>query len=356
MKKATMSVLLMVLLSACAGTRTQQSPISSAMVEAEQERQRGLVLQTLTGQQARLDEIAFPLLVSSVEICGNDVTTKIGVRWTNNSYYEDDWQVAATNALGLTDTLEVLSVWSGSPASKAGLSPGDRILTLDGAPVPSGKESLEFVGGIFDGRATSVVIGTAGSDGLRTIQVQPVRLCSYNVNTGNSSDINAYADGEQVVVTSGMMRFADDAELAVVVGHEIAHNAMGHISAMKSNSLWGGILGAVVDGLAAAGGVETGGAYTQLGVNTAAAKFSQDFEREADYVGLYILARAGVEIDQAPDFWRHMAIANPGSIGLATSHPTSAERFVRIEQAVNEIEEKIQDGRPLLPEMKPGNE
>ena len=172
----------------------------------------------------------------------------------------------------------------------------------------------------------------------------------------NSSEINAYADGEQVVITTGMMRFATDAELAVVVGHEIAHNAMGHISAMKSNSLWGAIAGALADGLSAAGGVQTGGAYAQLGADAGASRFSQDFEREADYVGLYILARAGVEIDQAPEFWRHMAIANPGSIGLATSHPTSAERFVRLEQAVIEIEEKRQDGRPLLPEMKPANE
>ena len=51
-----------------------------------------------------------------------------------------------------------------------------------------------------------------------------------------------------------------------------------------------------------------------------------------------------------------MAIANPGAIGLATSHPTSAERFVRIEQAVKEIEEKREEGRPLLPEMRPENE
>ena len=152
---------------------------------------------------------------------------------------------------------------------------------------------------------------------------------------GNSSEINAYADGERVVITTGMMRFADDLELAVVVGHEIAHNAMDHITAMRSNALWGALAGAVLDGLMGAGGADGGGGLTQLGADAGASRFSQDFEREADYVGLYVLARAGVELSRAPEFWRHMAIANPGSIGLATSHPTSAERFVRLEQALD---------------------
>ena len=340
----------------CASTTTLQAPISNAMVEAEQQRQRELVLRTIVNQQARLDDIAFPLLTSSVEICGNDVSTRIGVRWANTSTYEDDWHSAAITGLALTDTLAVLSVTSSSPASEAGLRPGDRVLMIDGTPVPRGEESLNFVRSVMDGRATSVTIGMLGTDGQRTVDIQPIRLCAYDVTVGNSSDINAYADGEQVVITTAMMRFADDLELAVVVGHEIAHNAMGHISAMQSNSLWGSLVGALLDGVIAAGGADSGGAYAQLGANAGAARFSQDFEREADYVGLYVLARAGVEIAQVPEFWRHMAIANPGAIGLATSHPTSAERFVRIEQAVKEIEEKREEGRPLLPEMQPENE
>lgn len=341
----------------CAGTTTLQAPVSDAMVEAEQRRQRELVLRTLVSQQARLDDVAFPLLESSVEICGADVSTGIGVRWTNRSAYEPgDWRRAAVDGLGLTDTLTVLSVASGGPAAEAGLRAGDRVLTLDGARVPRGPESLAFARTALEGRTAPLAIGASGPGGIRTLEIRPVRLCAYEVSVGNSSEINAYADGERVVITTGMMRFADDLELAVVVGHEIAHNAMDHISAMRSNALWGALAGALLDGLVGAGGADSGDGLTQLGADAGASRFSQDFEREADYVGLYVLARAGVELGRAPEFWRHMAIANPGSIGLASSHPTSAERFVRLEQALAEIDEKRRDGRPLLPEMRPGGD
>jgi predicted Zn-dependent protease len=83
-----------------------------------------------------------------------------------------------------------------------------------------------------------------------------------------------------------MMRFANDAELVGVLGHEIAHNAMGHIEARKKNALLGGLLGAILDVAAATQGVNTQGQNTANFMAAAARAFSQDFEREADYVGM----------------------------------------------------------------------
>ena len=129
MARVTLLAGCLVASSGCAGTTTLQAPVSDALVEAEQRRQRELVVRTLVSQQARLDDVAFPLLASSVEICGDDVSTGIGVRWANSSAYEaGDWRRAAVDGLGLTDTLTVLSVTSGGPAAEAGLRAGDRIL------------------------------------------------------------------------------------------------------------------------------------------------------------------------------------------------------------------------------------
>jgi predicted Zn-dependent protease len=150
-----------------------------------------------------------------------------------------------------------------------------------------------------------------------------------------------------------MMRFAqNDDELAVVVGHEIAHNAMRHLDAKKKNATLGAILGAVVDIAAATQGVNTGGDFTNMGAGIGAMSYSQDFEREADYVGMYLLALAGRSYENAADFWRRMAQESPGSIKYASSHPTSAERFVRLEQTVAEIRQKQDAGLPLVPVMK----
>jgi hypothetical protein len=52
--------------------------------------------------------------------------------------------------------------------------------------------------------------------------------------------------------------------------------------------------------------------------------------------------------------WRLIGAANPGSIKFASSHPTTAERFVRLDNWRNEISQKIALGKTLQPEMKNG--
>jgi predicted Zn-dependent protease len=99
-----------------------------------------------------------------------------------------------------------------------------------------------------------------------------------------------------------------------------------------------------------------------LGINThgtfgnmASAPYSKDFESEADYVGLYLAARAGYDISESANFWRRMAVENPASIekSYSNTHPSSPERFLAIEKAVNEINGKKQLGMPLVPNIKP---
>ena len=99
--------------------------------------------------------------------------------------------------------------------------------------------------------------------------------------------------------------------------------------------------------LAAAGaGVNTRGTFGSLG----AQMYSQDFEREADYVGMYILANSGIEREGVANFWRRMSIENPRSISYASTHPSSSERWVNIEAVNKEIDKKILESEPLLPE------
>ena len=103
--------------------------------------------------------------------------------------------------------------------------------------------------------------------------------------------------------------------------------------------------------------VLTRGAYNQASISNAAGQaFSQEFEAEADYVGLYLMAHTNYSIADAPKFWRRMAAANPGSIkgSMNASHPATPYRMVALERAVTEIEKKRREGLPLLPERKDG--
>ena len=144
-----------------------------------------------------------------------------------------------------------------------------------------------------------------------------------------------------------MIRFAEtDEDLQLVLAHEIAHNSEGHLDKQRGNALLGGIF----DVVAAVYGVNTQGAFS----NMSTLMFSQDFDREADYVGMYMLARAGVETIEAANFWRKMAAEYPAAIRgtFASSHPATAERYTNIEAAHDEVELKLTAGIELVPERK----
>ena len=166
----------------------------------------------------------------------------------------------------------------------------------------------------------------------------------------NSSQINAYADGEKIIVTRGMTRFTEsDTETALVVAHELAHNTMQHIDKLKQNTMTGSLGGLVVDSLLGAAGINTGNQFSQLGGALGQQRYSIPFEQEADYVGMYYLARAGYPVTGVADFWRRMAAEGNSSSEVRTSHPTSAERFIALERTEAEIVAKQRNGAPLVP-------
>lgn len=165
--------------------------------------------------------------------------------------------------------------------------------------------------------------------------------------------VNAFADGEKIVVNPAMMRFArDDNELAFVLAHELAHNILRHPQSTQTNAMAGGIVGLLVDSLAASQGVNTQGAFSNIGMNTAVLRYSSAFEAEADYVGLYIMANAGLDYANAANFWRRMSVRDTDAIYTSTTHPSNPERFVAMQKTTNEINDKKARRLPLLPEIR----
>lgn len=183
--------------------------------------------------------------------------------------------------------------------------------------------------------------------------------CVYSFEVFGESEknknpgVNAFADGKKIYVTKSMMRFASsDDELALILAHEYSHNMMEHISAQQKNQIFGAIVGALADGLAASQGVNTQGDFTKLGAEAAALSYSKDFETEADYVGMYILARAHKNYKSAPEIWRKLSLKQPDAIYVSTTHPSNPERFVLMEKVAQEIDRKKKMKEPLLPNLK----
>jgi Zn-dependent protease with chaperone function len=353
--KAFFAFLLVCLLAACAAPTTRPVEIDKKAEEAEAMLQRELAFEGFLEDELRIKRVAQPILESAIELCKDKTRYDTGATFTSMGAYGKDFEPVVTKYLGISGhELGLLHVIPGSPADKAGLKRGDKLVSINGFAIPNTKEANVELGKraqewLKKPDPLVTVYARKASSGMQTAQaiVTPVNICDFPAFLVMQESLNAYADGKAIAIFRGMLRFANDTELALVIGHELAHNFLGHIEAGQRNN----VLGSIAEILAASRGIPTQGA---LGSAIALA-YSPAFEAEADYVGLYVLARAGIPIQDAPKFWRRMAAANPGGIsqrGMIASHPATSARFVALEKTVQEIEAKRAAGQPLVPELK----
>jgi hypothetical protein len=335
-------------LTGCAAPTTMRQSVDPAAAAREAAIQRKMAIERQFKDLLRVQTVARPILKGSAELCGEKAYPSVGVFAANAHDFAGEYQLAARDA-GLGERVQVIAVIPNSPAADAGLAVGDTITAVENWPVPSGKKAtpqlLERLRTeVKDDARVTLTVDRKGQSLPMPLQAES--LCDYPVYVTPSDDVNAFADGKAVYLTAGMLRFVEnDQELALVIGHELAHNAMGHITAKKTNYA----LGSVFDILAAAYGINTQGAFGNVGAQA----YSQGFESEADYVGLYAVARAGIPIEGSANFWRRFGAAT-GSIKTqyGASHPGTAERFVGIENAVVEIKAKQAAGEWLVPNRK----
>ncbi len=343
------------ILLGCAGPETRRPEVSKAVAEAEARKEREIVLRAEVEEEWRLFDIASRVEAGGAGLCKDKVRGSLGFMTANRDSFAEAMRPAAHAVLGLGAGLQVIHVSEGSPAAAAGLKPGDLLVRLNDKPLPEGAGAAKAAGELMvpllkaGGQPVRIVVLRNAEE--KAITIAPQIVCDYRYVLDSGDAINAFTDGSVIHMTKGMMRFAKDDELALVLSHELAHNVMGHVDKKMQNATVAGLGGLALDILAAAGGVSTGGAFSKSASQAGAMAYSQDFEAEADYVGLYILARAGYPIDDAPNFWRRMAIVNPSAISLARTHPTTPFRFVQLEKTVAEIKAKEAQGIELRPEL-----
>jgi Zn-dependent protease with chaperone function len=347
-------------LTGCATPRTQAPSVDSVAAAAEARKQQELVLESFLDTQSRLERVGVPILQAALPFCAEKRRYTTGAWFWIREAFPEDLRTVATTRFGAMKFVQVGIVREGSPAHAAGLEPGDVPVKVDDWTVPLGatdayREFIDHLDNVLSQPHLSRITFTVRRrEQLVEVTVVPVEICDYRLVVQRSDAKNAYADGERVVVFQGLMDFLDtDEELATVVSHEVAHNVMGHVEAKQVNAIVGGLFGLVLDVAAAAVGVNTQGQFSKLGSNVGARTYSVEFEQEADYVGMYLMANAGYDERQAPNVWRKMAIQNPKAIAHRSSHPTTPERFLALEKTVGQIELKRQTGVPLVPEFKP---
>lgn len=171
----------------------------------------------------------------------------------------------------------------------------------------------------------------------------------------NHSVPNAWAlPGGKIAINRGLLNeLNSEAELAAVLGHEVAHAAARHGAKRIERGL---VSQGLVLGTAVAMGGQRYGAYAVQGAQLAAGllgqKYSRDAEREADYYGTRFMAKAGYDPQAAVDLQQTFVRLSEGRgqqsqsflAGLFASHPPSRERVGNNQRLVAQLRQEGFDG------------
>ena len=152
--------------------------------------------------------------------------------------------------------------------------------------------------------------------------------------------------GGRVTISAGMVRLTEtEDELAAVIGHEFGHHLAGHLDRQRlRNATAGTVAGTVIGAVVPFGGLAAlavGQGAAELGAGAARLAYSKAEEREADYLGAFLVARAGYDLDRAEALWARLArpdaAARGGAAALLATHPAEAERLAAWRRAAAEI-------------------
>nr|WP_283773411.1 M48 family metallopeptidase [Altererythrobacter sp. KTW20L] len=214
--------------------------------------------------------------------------------------------------------VEVAQIVPGSSAASAGLRAGDALLAVDGTVIDEVEAAPGFPrrDAVFE-----LVASNSGPIDLRylragsilTATLQAPSGCRALVEVLADEDSTARSDGRVIQLSYGLVARLNDAGLAVVFAHELAHVVLEHRRRLSEAG--------VADGLA-----------RQFGRNR---RLSRLAEIEADLLSVHLLANAGYDPAIAPQFWQSDAGRVLGS-GLVRSriYPGRNERAEQMEQEI----------------------
>jgi predicted Zn-dependent protease len=168
----------------------------------------------------------------------------------------------------------------------------------------------------------------------------------WEVNVIDAKTINAFCmPGGKIAFFTGIIKTLDlsDDEIAMVMGHEIAHALREHARERMAKSTIANYGSQIIGGLLFG---QTGQYLGQQAGGLLTLKFSRDDETEADLVGMELAARAGYDPRSGITLWEKMSKASTGAPpAWLSTHPSSQSR-------IKKIQENLPDVMPLYEEAK----
>jgi hypothetical protein len=287
---------------------------------------RGRARDRLHADFAHLVEVHYRLRLGGVGLCDDEVAPVLGAAIAQGGdFLTNPWLAArlggkwdeVEEAIGVGDDLTVLAVIEGSPADRAGLAVGDRIVSVDGDGTDKATDVFRR---LRDSESGPPRIGVQRDEARLDLSLPRVEGCSHfpTVFVSTGADTMPHDDRHDLAIPTGLVTFSrDDDEIAIAIAHQMAHQLLG----------------------------------------TKRPKRGED-EPPADRLGLFIAARAGFDVSKAPDFWERLTAEEPwkvdakptiGAYGFRLWHTAMALRAPVIRSTASEIAARIAAEQPLDP-------
>ncbi len=255
------------------------------------------VLNQYMGLNERLDRIASRLKISNVDLCPK-TESDIGLTTHTLSDYPEELRLAARYYLNVDEDMSIRTIRAQSPAAKAGLLAGDRILALNGeslieGPLFSNPQLKGAMGkalfhtGLNKLNSADTARITVNRRGKSLTKILPItRQCKLPVTLFFSEDINGHYVNGEIWMTSGLLQtVSEDIRIAYIMAHEMAH-ALHHDAQERTPQI----------------------------------------ELDADRAGLILLARAGYDPAELASFWAEQLYLFDGGDSESGTHPDLKRR------------------------------
>ncbi|MDB5853982.1 MAG: hypothetical protein JWR22_2023 [Herminiimonas sp.] len=304
------------------------------------------VLRNIVTAQDRLYRVAGPLLVRNTDLCKGNARNLLGFTAKNRYSWGTELSDAAAPLYGVDESLQVMGVLAGSGAARVGVRRGDRLVSAEGKTFAQGQSAerqaaIILVPMVKTKNSIKLVVKRDGAELPLTVPL--TRACDYSIELGNADNVNAYNDGRRVMITRGMMRFAQtDDELAYVLAKEMAHNSLSHATRQNMS----GTVADVIDNL-----MRVHPDLTAMSGASGIRPTPQELDAAADTLALYMVARAGYNVDGEIGFWTRLATQYPASVlnGYTAIHPATAYRMDVMRTIVADVKSKQAARQALAP-------
>ena len=307
---------------------------------------RDPIIDGLLLRQERIYRIAAPLIIKNAVLCRTHARPLLGFTAKNQYSYPPELAVAARQSLGLDERLQVMQILDGSGAMRAGLKRGDILQTIQDLNIPTGPqaepEAARMLSPILK-NLTEINITVIRQNQPTTVNVPLTLACAFAIDVGNTQNVNAYADGRRILLTSGLLDWlSTDEDVAVIIAREIAHNVLQHAKQLQQTAT----LSIVIDNLLLFKPDQVA-ANSNNGIKITPEKMDQ----EADRLALFMLARAGYDLASFIRVMQKLAqVPNASQANTyATLHPWTDGRQSVIQATVKEIRQKQSAKKALVP-------